>query len=157
MKPKKISDIKKALKLLSEQELMTVIQKLAAFKVENKDLLTYLLFYKNAEQTYTDEMINQLSNDFQELNKSNAYYIRKGLRKLEKKLNKHARILKNGHMEIQIWIAFLRHFKQEIAPDHRRQLSKLQERLFIKAEKKICDLHPDLQYDYKKELNTLFN
>ena len=52
MKAASIKQIKTELKLLQPDELVNACIRLAKFRVENKELLTYLLFESDNEQRY---------------------------------------------------------------------------------------------------------
>ncbi|HQS05530.1 MAG TPA: hypothetical protein PLT16_07820, partial [Daejeonella sp.] len=60
MKPEKLSDLKKELSGLSVHELTDICLRLAKYKKENKELLTYLLFDSDKPMKYTEEVKNFL-------------------------------------------------------------------------------------------------
>ena len=52
MKAASLSEIKKELSNQDEKRLLELCMRLAKYKKESKELLTYLLFESNNEQTY---------------------------------------------------------------------------------------------------------
>ena len=55
MKTASISELKQELQYRSEKEIMELCLRLARFKKENKELLTYLLFEAQDEEAYLEE------------------------------------------------------------------------------------------------------
>jgi len=74
MKAAYISQIKQEMKNRSSNELLEICLRLARFKKENKELLTYLLFEVQDEQTYVESIKKEIDRQFQEINKSNIYF-----------------------------------------------------------------------------------
>jgi hypothetical protein len=64
MKPATISELKSALSLLNQKELIAVCAKMASFRKENKALLTYLLFEADDQAMFIknvkEEMVAQV-------------------------------------------------------------------------------------------------
>lgn len=67
MKAAKISDLKKKLAKLDHDELCDVCVWLAKFKVEIKELLTYLLMKSDNEIGYADELFDEIDATFNAL------------------------------------------------------------------------------------------
>jgi len=74
MKAAYISQIKQEMKNRSSNELLEICLRLARFKKENKELLTYLLFEVQDEQTHVESIKKEIDRQFQEINKSNIYF-----------------------------------------------------------------------------------
>ena len=51
-------------------------------KKENKELLTYLLFYGTDEVSYIEKVKEEIQLQFQEINTSTYYFIKKSVRKI---------------------------------------------------------------------------
>ena len=56
MKPATITEIKKELKFRSQEQLIEYCLTMARFKLESKELLTYLVFESENEQAYIDSV-----------------------------------------------------------------------------------------------------
>ncbi|MCD4730989.1 MAG: hypothetical protein K8R74_10335, partial [Bacteroidales bacterium] len=68
MKAASISQLKQELKNRSSTELLEIGLRLARFKKENKELLTYLLFEIQDEQAYIESIKKEIDRQFQEIN-----------------------------------------------------------------------------------------
>ena len=60
MKAARISELKKELAKLNHDDLLDVCVRLAKFKVESKELLTYLLMKADDEIGYADELCDEI-------------------------------------------------------------------------------------------------
>jgi hypothetical protein len=156
MKPVTVSILKKELKQHSQQELLEVCLQLAKFKKENKELLTYILFDSIDEDEYIRAIKEEIDLEFSELNHSNLYFVKKGVRKILRSIKKYIRYSKKKVTEAEILLYFcakLRHLK----PAHKQsqQMINIYERQLTMAKKAISSLHEDLQYDFTMELENL--
>ncbi len=156
MKAATISELKKELKHRDSDELLQLCLRLARFKLENKELLTYLLFESDHEQGYIDTVKNLVDHQFEEINTSNYYYIKKSVRKILRGLRKYIRYSGNKETEVVLLLHFCQKL-QELKPSIKRNrvLQNLFERQCDAIEKKIKALHEDLQYDYRIILEEL--
>lgn len=154
MKPASITTIKKTLKDLSKEELTALILKLGTLKVDNKAMLSYLLYYENDKTAYLAEVQQYILTNFDELNQDSTFYVRKGLRKIEREINKQIKYVKDKVFEIELLILFLKSFKT-LDKIHQQKLNHIFERIMLKTKSKINALHEDLQYDFNSVLNTL--
>ena len=77
MKAASIKQIKTELELMHPSDLVNACIRLAKFKVENKELLTYLLFESHNEIGYVQKAKEHISDDFSSLNKSQTYLAKK--------------------------------------------------------------------------------
>ncbi|MDD3526892.1 MAG: hypothetical protein PHX39_08070 [Bacteroidales bacterium] len=75
LKPANISQLKHALKSYSPEELMEFCLRMARFKKENKELLTYLLFDADDEPAYILLVKQEVDRQFTEINTSSIYFI----------------------------------------------------------------------------------
>jgi len=156
MKAASVSNIKKELKHRSPEELLEVCLRLAKFKKENKELLTYLLFESDNEQAYIDHVKIEIDAQFEEINKSSYYYIKKSVRKILRNIKKHSRYSTKKETEVELLIYFcliLKNMKPSIKRD--QTLYNIYLRQLEAIKKNIATLHEDLQYDYNLELEKL--
>ena len=156
MKAATISQLKKELSYRSPEELLEICLRLSKFKKENKELLTYLLFESADEAGYIESVKNEIDLEFDAINTSNFYFIKKSVRKILRNIKKYSRYSQKKETEVELLIHFcskLKTFKPSITRN--TTLLNLYERQLALAEKIISTLHEDLQYDYKLELEDL--
>ena len=97
-----ISQIKKELASLPPEELGNLVLRLAKFKKENKELLSYLLFEAFDEQEYIKQAKDEINLDFLSLNRSSYYLAKKTLRKSLRTTNKYIRFSGKKETEIEL-------------------------------------------------------
>ncbi|TNJ41549.1 hypothetical protein KFZ70_12635 [Tamlana fucoidanivorans] len=156
MKAVGIRDIKKELKQLSNQELQDLCLTLSRFKKENKELLTYLLFESYNEDGYIQTIKSYMDDEFQMINTSSFYFIRKSVRKILKNVKKYIRYSQKKETEVELLLYFclkLKHFNPSIS--NSTQLQNAYHRQLQLAKKILHNLHEDLQYDYNIVLEEL--
>jgi hypothetical protein len=156
MKAASIKLLKEEMKNRSANELLEVALRLARFKKENKELLTYLLFEIDDEQAYIDSIKREMEQQFQEINKSNIYFAKKSIRKIVRTTNKFIRYSGRKETEVELLIHFCKCLKDSgISMSNSVALQNIYIRQIQKAKKAISTLHEDLQYDYNVELEEL--
>lgn len=151
-----VSNIKKELQHLSQEELITLCLRLSRFKKENKELLTYLLFESHDEQGYIDAVKMTMDSQFEEINTSSYFYIKKSVRKILRGVQKYIRYSLKKETEVELLLYFCKKLK-EFSPsiNNNITLKNLFDRQINGLRKKISVLHEDLQYDYNIELDSL--
>jgi len=112
MKPVTIKKIKDELNYKSSQELIELCLLLSKFKKENKELLTYLLFDKDDEETYISKVKEYITLLFDEINTKSFFYIRKSVRKILKLTKKHIRYSKIKETEVELLLHFCKELKK---------------------------------------------
>ena len=156
MKAVSLSEIKKELKGLSSQELEALCLRLARFKKENKELLTYLLFESYNESGYIESVKSYMDEEFELINTDSYFYIRKSTRKILRNVKKFVRYSQNKETEVELLLYFclkLKNFKPSI--NRSTQLVNMYNRQILLSKKIINGLHEDLQYDYNLMLEEL--
>ncbi len=156
MKAVNVSGLKRELKEHSQQELVEICLKLAKFKKENKELLTYILFDSEDEDRYIKDIKEEVDTSFSEMNHDSLYYVKKSSRKVLRALKKYIRYSKKKETEAELLLYFCEKLKG-LKPAHKRsqQMVNLYERQLIMAKKAISKLHEDLQYDFGLEIEKL--
>lgn len=153
MKPKSLKEIREELVYAEKQELVDYCLQLVRFKVENKELLTYELFYKNRRDQYTSEIQAYVDKEFEGLNDASYFYLKKGVQKIHRRVKKYIRIAKDEELEADLLLYFLEQFKAYTPPLHKQKiLNNLYLREHKLVNKRIDKLHPDLQFDYEERL-----
>ncbi len=153
MKASSIKEIKKDLEKRESKELIAYCLRLAKFKKENKELLNFLLFEADDISSYVENVKQETDELFFEINKNNIYYIKKSVRKILRNVNKYIRFTSSKQVEAELLIHFCNCIiKYSIPIKKSRQLINLYENQFKNIEETLSTLHPDLQYDLKKQL-----
>jgi hypothetical protein len=157
MKTSTLNELKQELSFLPASDLLDLCTRLARFKKENKELLTYLLFEANDEQSYIKSVKASMDADFEAIPKdNNLYLIKKSLRKILRNTNKYIRYTGSKTVEIQLLLYYCSLLKESgIAIHKSTALTNLFQMQLKKIGKTIKLLHEDLQYDYGKALEEL--
>ena len=156
MKAVSVVTIKKELKHRSSEELMELCLRLSKFKKENKELLTYLLFESHDESGYIETVKVEIEQQFEEINTTSYFYIKKSVRKILRNVKKYARYSLKKETEVELLLHFcsvLKDFKPSIFKNV--TLVNIYERQILLIKKIVATLHEDLQYDYNLELEKL--
>ena len=156
MKAATVIQLRKELETLDEDYLRELCLRLARFKIENKELLTYLLFESEEEAFYVDGIKEQVDKLFEEINKKSYFYIKKSVRKILRLLKKYARYSNSKETEVELLIYYCYKLKT-LKPSISNNLTLT--KIFLKQteniEKKIIKLHEDLQFDFRERLKLL--
>ncbi|MET3879747.1 hypothetical protein [Chitinophaga sp. OAE865] len=156
MKAASISDIKKELATLPPAELQALCLRLAKYKNDNKELLTYLLFEAHNEEGYIDAVKEEIDNGFIEMAGDKLYHAKKRLRKILRITNKHIRYTGSKPAEVELLIYFCTKMKLSgLLSSYSIQLNNLYDQQVKKITKTVATLHEDLQYDYLRQLERL--
>lgn len=156
MKTASIAILKKELQHCSQEELITLCLRLAKFKIENKELLSYLLFQAHNEDAYIASVTTLLDTQFESINRASFHYIKKSIRKILRSLKKFARYSGKKETEVELLLYFcikLKEFEPSIFSNV--ALTNLYQRQLMSINKLISTMHEDLQYDFKLELEKL--
>lgn len=156
MKAASLKEIKDELKSKSPEELLNICLHISKFKKENKELLTYLLFEASNENDYIEEVKYQIKVQFESLNQSTYYLVKKSVRKVLRNCKKYIRYSKKPQTEIEILIYFCSELA-ELSGQHYQNttLITIYSKQLEIVRKKIEKLHEDLQYDYNLILEEL--
>ncbi len=158
MKSTTLKNLKDELQHRSQSELLELCLRLARFKKENKELLTYLLFEASDESRYIESVKQGIDEQFENINKKSYYFIRKSVRKILTTTKKFIRYSKKKETEVELLLYFcykLKHFKPSIKRS--AQLLNSYNRQLLLVKKIVATLHEDLQYDYQLEIEELID
>ena len=151
-----IQELKWEMGNMDAKELLELCSRLARFKKENKELLTFLLFESHDIDGYTVSVKLFITEQFNVANKSNVYLAKKSVRKILRSVNKFIRYAASPMLEVELLIHFCASFKLNKIPVNKSiALFNLYEGQVKKIIKTILLLHEDLQYDYMKRINGL--
>ncbi len=150
MKSATLPALKKELQYRSQEQLIDFCLTMARFKLESKELLTYLVFESENEEAYIDSVKAYIDDTFDEINATNYYYIKKSVRKILRQVKRYIRYSKKKETEALLLIHFCVKLKQ-LKPSYSRNtvLANMFNKQKELAQKAIAKLHEDLQYDYQ--------
>lgn len=156
MKPASVNEIKQKLKDIDKKDLIEICQRLARYKKENKELLTYLLFEEDDLPNYIKNVKEEIDEGFLQINISNVYFAKKTIRKALRIANKHIRYTGSKTAETEILLHYLTNFKGlNLNWQKSTALVNLYKSQLKKIDAAIATMHEDLQYDYARELGRL--
>jgi hypothetical protein len=156
MKASTIQEIKQELLNTTAPTLVELCLRLARFKKENKELLTYLLFEANDTSAYIESIKNAIDQEFAAMNKTNVYYVKKSLRKILRSIKKYIRYSGLPVVEVELLIYFCTAMKDLNISLHKNPvLQNIYESQLKKIHSALNTLHEDLQHDYLKEVENL--
>ncbi|MBL0184060.1 MAG: hypothetical protein IPP96_17970 [Chitinophagaceae bacterium] len=156
MKTATIAELKSELNNIPATELAELCVRLAKFKKENKELLTYLLFEAFDEDAYIESAKQEITRQFEEMNTSNLYFVKKTLRKILRYTGKITRFSGAAETEVRLLLFFCVTLKASGIPfETNPVINNIYLNQLKKISKSIAGMHEDLQYDYVRELDTL--
>ena len=149
-------EIKKELKQKTNSELTKLIVNLVKHKVENKELLAYLLFESEDENYFITKIKSEIDLQFAQISPKSNYIINKNIRKINRYVLKQIRFSKQKETEITLRLHFCKNLidtQSEYNENNiRHQMLIRQIELIRKA---LTHLHEDLQFDYESEITQL--
>jgi hypothetical protein len=156
MKAASSKEIKSALIEQSPSQLIELCLRLARFKKENKELLTYLLFEEQDEDGYIISAKKVIDEGFETLNIQSVYIAKKNLRKIIRITNKFIKYSGIDTTEITLLIYVCRCIQESgLKLNNSIALKNIYLSLIKKIKTRISDMHEDLQYDINKEIEVL--
>jgi hypothetical protein len=157
MKASSVHEIKKELNQKTPAELAELTLRLARFKKENKELLTYLLFESENESGYVKSVMEEMDEKFAEIPSShNIYFKLKMIRKILRMLNKYIRYSSIESTEVELRIHFCKSIRKLRIPQGKSQaLDNLYHNCLGKCFTILEKMHEDLRSDYEDELKKL--
>jgi hypothetical protein len=106
MKAASLGELKQELQTRSQKELLELCLRLAKFKKENKELLTFLLFEAGSVQSYIESVKIEIDEQFSLMNKTNIYFVKKSARKILRLINKFIKYAASKEAEVQLLIYY---------------------------------------------------
>lgn len=156
MKAATIAEIKSTLTNVPADELAGLCMRLAKFKKENKELLTYLLFEAFDEEAFIENAKQDIQQQFNGMNTTSLFFVKKSLRKILRYTGKLIRFSGSAETEARLLLYFCHTLKNSgIAFETSPVIKNMYTAQLKKTEKAIYTMHEDLQYDFLKELGRL--
>ena len=151
-----LNQIKKELLNKDSEELLSLCLRMAKYKKENKELLSYLLFESKDESAFISSVQNSIDEQFDNLIENGSYKYMKQIRKISKSISKPMKYSGIPSTQIEILIYYCEKLqpiakkKQSLTALHTHYNQQL-----IKIGLLLDKLHEDIQYDYKKPIENL--
>ena len=156
MKAASLNELKQELNTRPQKEVLELCLRLAKFKKENKELLTYLLFEAGDLQSYIKNVKIEIGEQFSLINKTNLYFAKKSIRKILRTLNKFIKYTASKEAEVELLIFYCIKLQESgIALHKSTSITNLLNMQIKKIFKAMELLHEDLQYEYLKDLDKL--
>src|SRR6478609_255680 len=153
MKAASLNEIKKELNSLDLEVVQNLCMRLAKYKKENKELLTYLLFEAHDERSFVAGVKEEINDLFQDL-PTNTYYLKKTLRKILRHVNKQIKYSGIKETELELRVCFCTHVKDAKIPlQSSTVLFNLYQQQIKKIMTTLAKLPEDLQIDYQREID----
>ena len=150
-----LSELRRALKNVPSGDLPDLCIRLARYKKENKELLSYLLFEVDNEPGYIKGVKTEIDEHFRELTRSTPYMTKKGIRKALTLTNQKIRYSGQKRTEVELLIYFCKKFRKEISFRNNVTLKNIYLRQIQRIKKTLATLHEDLQFDFGEEVKLL--
>lgn len=159
MKAASLNEIKKELLLIEPEAVREMCMRLAKFKKENKELITYLLFEAHNEQAYIENVKAEIEQLFESLPTGvNSYYIKKTLRKILRFTGRQIKYSGVRETELELRIFFCLKMKEARIPlSSGTVLFNIYQQQIKKINAILEKLPEDLQGDYEREIKMLKN
>src|SRR5437870_6031104 len=113
MNPASIDDIKKELKELPPKKVLDLTLRLARFKKENKELLTYLLFESHDEPGYITMFEADLDEQFASVTTTPVSRAKKEYRKILRGINRQIKYIGNKSAAVELLLYFSMKLKEQ--------------------------------------------
>ena len=156
MKAASLSELKQELIALPPKTVLELCLKLAKFKKENKELLSFLLFEAHNEEGYVEDIKKEIDDSFWNLPRGSMYIIKKGLRKILRSIAKYSKHTAKKESELEMLIHFCVNLNNSgIRFRNNKSLSNLYDQQLKKLNVLVEQVHEDLKFDYKKQLDKL--
>lgn len=153
MKTVSISEIKQELQTLPAKETAQLCLRLARYKKENKELLSYLLFNAHNVEAYAVEIKEEINGLFTEVNKTKLFFAKKTLRKILRLINRQVKFMQDKQTEAELRIHFCTLLKTSgIAFYTNKTLNNMYYSQVKKIKIVLKALHEDIQHDFMKQI-----
>lgn len=151
-----LADLKRELSTLDSARLTEVALRMAKYKVENKELLTYLLYESTDEAGFVEGGKRGVDEAFAAIPNKNLYYYKKSLRKILRMVNKHSKYSGVPATGLELRIHFCLALKNS-SVDFRKSpvIVNLYKQQVKKIQALLKALPEDMQADYTQQVNQL--
>ncbi len=156
MKAATVNELKQELQHLPKENLTALCLRLARFKKENKELLTFLLFEADDIPAYINNVKLQLDEQFNAINTASVFFVKKSLRKMIRIAAKYIRYSGSAVAETEL-LLYCCYLMKTLGATIKANTVIIN--IYLQQLKKIkaavATMHEDLQYDYLKQVQKL--
>ncbi len=153
MQAASVETIKAELKQMPPKQVLDLLLRLARFKKENKELLTYLLFESNDEESYIQQIKQEIKEELEKIDGLPAYQYKKQFRKIQRKINKPIKYTGSKSSAVELYMYMLRMISEKKKTVFIHSfLEKSSQQYINKIEKAIPGINEDLVHDIKRQL-----
>ncbi|MEX1190271.1 MAG: hypothetical protein WED33_13510 [Bacteroidia bacterium] len=150
----KLNDLKKDLGGLPQPELVQVVLRLARLKIENKELIHYLLYYAHDSSAYVEVLMPEVLDPFEQ-EFLNSYALSKRLRKSMRVIAKYLRFTSDRAGESELLLAVVSKYLATYRYEYRHAaLSRIIVRCLKKTHDNFEKIHEDYRADYIDSYNN---
>ena len=152
-----LNEIKRELTALDGIALRDLCVRLARFKKENKELLSYLLFEAHDEISFANSVKAEIDEQFNSVPiGANSYFVKKSLRKILRIVNRQVRYSGKPETEVECRLYFCGKIRQaEIPLSPGTVLFNLYQQQVKKISATAGKLPEELQADYAREIEAV--
>lgn len=154
MNPASIDDIKKELKELPPKKVLDLTLRLARFKKENKELLTYILFESHDEAGYITSLETDMDEQFAIVDPSPVSKAKKHYRIILRGINRQIKYIGSKCAAVELLLYFSMKLKEQESSLHPKLQTIFLQQL-TKAEKLLPVIEEDLQFDFRQKIKSL--
>jgi hypothetical protein len=156
MKTASLNELKQELLALPPKKVLEICLKLAKFKKENKELLSFLLFDAGNEHGYVESIKREIDEHFTELPRSNWYTTKKSLRKILRLISRYSKHVSAKESEVDMLIHFCTKMKVlEDTYPYNQAFSNMYLQQLKKLNTLVELIHEDIRYDYQRQIEQL--
>ena len=153
MKAATINQLKKELETCTHAKLVEIALQLSKYKVENKELLSFIMFDSDDIATYVADIKIEIDAAYEELKYHSFYHALKRLRKITRLIAKYVKYTGSKEVEAELSIYFCDHFvAQGYTDDRYKSMLKLLHTQVKKIERCLPKIHEDLAFDYRSKV-----
>ncbi len=155
MKGAKLNDLKGELKLKTVQELHDIVLRMAKHKIENKELLSYLLFEADDELGYVHYLKECVDEKLLQMEGESLYRCYKMLRKLQRDISKWCKYSGKSTTTLELNLYFVQQMEESGMSHASNGLINMCEKQKEKVRKMWDKMDEELKNDYRTEINNL--
>jgi len=156
MKSESLSNLKKEILNMPPDLVAQFCIRMAKYKTENKELLSYLIFNAYDQESFIILVKEEIDCQFKNLNKSNSYLAKKTIRRALKTTHKFIKFSGVKQTEVELLIYFCKKLKSTgLQLHHGKVLGNIYLHQLERITAGLNTLHEDLQMDFADDIKDL--
>jgi hypothetical protein len=151
-----LHELKLRLNGLPQKNLIELCLRLAKYKLDNKEFMTYVLECLDGQEGFVQNVISEINEYFFSMNTDTLYFAKKTVRKIERIVSKYVRFAGEARIETELRLYFCKKIiSQYDFFSESEVIMNVLARQYRFALKSWSALHEDLQFDYRNELDEI--